>query len=64
MQKGRELRRLEAIAGRDSMTEKDRLMLDFADTFEKEFIAQGERRRDINETLDTGLNILKRFSLD
>ena len=33
--KGRELRRLEAIAGRDSMTEKDRLMLDFADTFEK-----------------------------
>lgn len=62
--KGRELRRLEAIAGRDSMTEKDRLMLDFADTFEKEFIAQGERRRDINETLDTGLNILKRFSLD
>ena len=62
--KGRELRRLEAIVGRDSMTEKDRLMLDFADTFEKEFIAQGERRRDINETLDTGLNILKRFSLD
>lgn len=59
--KGRELRRLEAIVGRDGMTDGDKRMLDFADVFEREFVNQGTARRDINETLDTGINILKRF---
>lgn len=62
--KGRDLRRLEAIVGRDGMTEKDRLMLDFADAFEKGFVNQGMERRDIAETLDAGLDIMKRFSLE
>lgn len=62
--KGRDLRRLEAIVGRDGMTDSDRHMLDFADVFEKEFVNQGMTRRSINETLDAGINILKRFSLD
>jgi V/A-type H+-transporting ATPase subunit B len=61
--KGRDLRRLEAIVGRDGMTEKDRLMLDFADAFEREFVNQGMTRRDIDDTLDTGINIMKKFSL-
>lgn len=60
--KGRELRRLEAIIGREGITEKDRVMLDFANIFEREFINQ-ENRRDINETLDLAVNILNRFSL-
>lgn len=62
--KGRDLRRLEAIIGREGMTKKDRNILDFADSFEKEFIMQGDRGKSISETLDTGMNILKRFSLE
>jgi V/A-type H+-transporting ATPase subunit B len=61
--RGRDLRKLEAIVGREGMTEKDRKMLDFAEQFEKEFINQGTARRSIIETLDTGIEILKRFDL-
>ena len=62
--KGRDLRRLEAIVGREGMTEGDRLMLDFAATFEGELIHQGTARRGIDETLDRGLSLLRRFNLD
>jgi V/A-type H+-transporting ATPase subunit B len=62
--KGRDLRRLEAIVGREGMTEDDRGMLNFADAFEREFVHQGMIRRSINETLDEGINLLKRFSLE
>jgi V/A-type H+-transporting ATPase subunit B len=62
--RGRDLRRLEAIVGRDGMSEKDRLMLDFTDQFEREFVNQESARRNINETLDTGIDLLKRFSLE
>jgi V/A-type H+-transporting ATPase subunit B len=62
--KGRELRRLEAIVGREGMTENDRGMLNFADAFEREFVHQGSVRRSINETLDNGINLLKRFSFE
>jgi len=61
--KGRDLRRLEAIVGREGMTEGDRLMLDFADAFERELIHQGMVRRDIHETLDRGLDVMGKFSL-
>ncbi|MCM2358102.1 MAG: V-type ATP synthase subunit B [Geobacteraceae bacterium] len=62
--KGRDLRRLEAIVGRDGMIESDRLMLDFAEAFERELVNQGGARRDIDETLDTGIALLRRFSLE
>ncbi|MDI6801932.1 MAG: V-type ATP synthase subunit B [Thermodesulfovibrionales bacterium] len=62
--KGRDLRRLEAIVGREGMAESDRGMLNFADAFEREFVNQGMIKRSINETLDAGINLLKRFSLD
>jgi vacuolar-type H+-ATPase subunit B/Vma2 len=39
-------------------------MLDFADAFEREFVNQGMTRRDINETLDTGLRLLNKFKLE
>lgn len=61
--KGRELRRLETIVGREAMTAEDRKFLDFADTLEREFINQGMMRRAIFETLDLGIEILKRFAL-
>ncbi len=60
--KGRDLRRLEAIVGRDGLTSQDRLLLDFADAFEREFLNQIERR-DIFETLECGLSLLERFQL-
>jgi V/A-type H+-transporting ATPase subunit B len=62
--KGRDLRRLEAIVGRDGMTKADVLMLDFADAFEKEFVGQGMTRRTVGETLDAGLELMKKFSLE
>ncbi len=62
--KGRDLRRLEAIVGRDGMIKTDILMLDFADEFEKEFVGQGMERRSVQQTLDTGLNLMKKFNLE
>jgi V/A-type H+-transporting ATPase subunit B len=61
--KGRELKKLEAIVGRDGMAESDQLLLDFASEFEKQFIHQGNRARSIIQTLDMGLEILQTFNL-
>jgi V/A-type H+-transporting ATPase subunit B len=60
--KGRELKKLEAIVGRDGMAEADQLLLDFADIFENEFIHQEKQTRSIYQTLDKGLEILGRFN--
>jgi len=62
--KGRDLRRLEAIVGRDGMTKADLPMLDFADAFEQEIIGQGPVRRVVQESLDAGLVLMKRFALE
>jgi len=62
--KGRDLRRLEAIVGRDGMTKADIKMLDLADAFEKDFIGQGSVRRTAHETLDAGILLMKKFSLE
>jgi len=62
--KGRDLRRLEAIVGRDGMTKADILMLDFADVFEREFVGQGTVRRTVQETLDVGLRLMEQFELE
>lgn len=62
--KGRDLRRLEAIVGREGMTEGDKRMLDLADAFEKEFVNQGITRKNITETLDAGINLLTRFGVE
>ena len=60
---GRELRRLEAIVGREGMSEADRHVLDFADAFEHEIVHQGNARRGIGETLDISKRLLDRFKL-
>jgi V/A-type H+-transporting ATPase subunit B len=62
--KGRDLRRLEAIVGRDGMTKADVPMLEFADAFEREIIGQGVTRRTVQDSLDAGLGLMKRFSLE
>lgn len=61
--KGRELKKLEAIVGRDGMAESDQILLDFATVFENDFIHQNMTARSIYQTLDTGLEILERFKL-
>jgi V/A-type H+-transporting ATPase subunit B len=61
--KGRELKKLEAIVGRDGMGETDQLLLDFASLFENEFVHQGTQTRSIYNTLDKGLEILEKFNL-
>ena len=60
---GRDLRRLEAIVGREGMGEGDRHMLDFADAFEREIVHQGAERRSIGRTLDLSRDLLVRFGL-
>ncbi len=62
--KGRDLRSLEAIVGRDGMSEADRLMLDFAESFEKELVHQGDERRTVDQTLDAGKNLVGKFGLE
>jgi V/A-type H+-transporting ATPase subunit B len=62
--KGRELKKLEAIVGRDGMAESDQLLLDFASEFENQFVHQGNRSRSIYKTLDKGIEILQIFNLE
>ena len=62
--KGRELKKLEAIVGKDGMAESDQLLLDFAAFFENDFIHQATKTRSINQTLDKGLKILEKFNLE
>lgn len=50
---GRDLRGLVAIVGKEALSDRDKHLLDFADTFEKKFVRQGkEEDRDITTTLD------------
>jgi V/A-type H+-transporting ATPase subunit B len=62
--KGRDLRRFEAIVGRDAMSEGDKRILDFADAFERELVHQGSGRRSIVETLDLSGALLARFRME
>jgi V/A-type H+-transporting ATPase subunit B len=59
---GEELRDLVNIVGREALSERDNLYLDFADRFEEEFVDQGfKTSRDIDETLDLGWELLSMF---
>ncbi|MEO6666717.1 MAG: V-type ATP synthase subunit B [Nitrospiria bacterium] len=55
---GRDLRRMEAIVGKDGIPEADRPLLEFAERFEREFIHQGRDDRPMLETLDIGWRLL------
>lgn len=61
--RGRDLRHLEAIVGRDGMSAADTRMLDFADAFEREIVHQGAARRSVGDTLDRSHALLARFEL-
>jgi V/A-type H+-transporting ATPase subunit B len=59
---GRELRRLEAVVGREGLLAGDCRLLDFATRFEREFVHQGAARRTVGETLDLGATLLAEFA--
>jgi len=57
---GCDLRGLVAIVGKEALSERDRLVLEFADAFERKFVNQGrDEDRTIFETLDIGWNLLQ-----
>ncbi|MHC1626731.1 MAG: ATP synthase subunit B [Methanoculleaceae archaeon] len=56
---GNDLRGLVAIVGKDALSGRDRMFLEFADLFEDRFIRQGiNEDRSIEETLDLGWELL------
>ena len=56
---GKVIRETALVSGEAALTEVEKLYLQFADRFEKEFISQGtDENRDIDETLDIGWELL------
>ncbi|HIQ50189.1 MAG TPA: ATP synthase subunit B [Nanoarchaeota archaeon] len=56
---GRELRGLAAIVGEEALSEREKLILKFADEFEKRFIQQGiNENRSIEDTLEIAWELL------
>jgi len=56
---GNDLRGLVAIVGKDALSERDRIFLEFAELFEDRFVRQGPTEdRSIQETLDLGWELL------
>lgn len=62
---GKDLRGLVAIVGKESLSEKDRKLLDFADMFEDRVVRQGiDEDRTIVDTLSIAWDILKTLDQD
>ena len=58
--KVQEVRALAKVLGEADLTPKDKKYLEFGEQFEKRFINQGKYEfRDINQTLDLALELLK-----
>jgi V/A-type H+-transporting ATPase subunit B len=56
---GKDLRGLVAIVGKESLSDRDKTLLTFADIFEDKFVRQGyEEDRGIEETLQLGWDLL------
>jgi V/A-type H+-transporting ATPase subunit B len=60
---GRDLRRLIAVVGEGSLSESDQRILEFADSFERRFVNQSERRS-LSATLDIAWELLSGFPED
>ncbi|TES92559.1 MAG: V-type ATP synthase subunit B [Candidatus Cloacimonadota bacterium] len=60
--KGKDAQELAVILGEASLSEMDKIHFDFADSFEKNYVSQGEyENRSIEETLDIGWKLLSVF---
>lgn len=62
--RGREARLTAAIVGESGLDESDRRALRFADSFETGFVAQGDTRRSLQQTLATGWALLDEIPRD
>lgn len=62
---GNDLRGLVAIVGKDALSERDRLLLEFADHFENRFVRQGyDEDRTIEDTLSLGWDLLSTLPVE
>jgi len=62
---GNDLRGLVAIVGKDALSERDRLLLEFADIFENRFVRQGyDEDRTIEDTLTLGWDLLSTLPVE
>jgi V/A-type H+-transporting ATPase subunit B len=62
---GNDLRGLVAIVGKDALSERDRLLLEFADLFENRFVRQGyDEDRTIEDTLNLGWELLSSLPVE
>jgi len=62
---GNDLRGLVAIVGKDALSERDRLLLEFADIFENRFVRQGyDEDRTIEDTLSLGWDLLSTLPVE
>ena len=62
---GNDLRGLVAIVGKDALSERDRMLLEFADIFEQRFVKQGyDEDRTIVDTLDLGWDLLSTLPVE
>ncbi len=59
---GKDLRGLVSIVGKESLSESDKLFLEFADAFEKKYVAQKtNENRKIEDSLDVAWEILSKL---
>ncbi len=62
---GNDLRGLVAIVGKDALSERDRMFLEFADLFEDRFVRQGrDENRSIQQTLDLSWELLSTLPVE
>ncbi|MDD1700662.1 MAG: V-type ATP synthase subunit B [Methanoregula sp.] len=62
---GNDLRGLVAIVGKDALSERDRMLLEFADIFENRFVRQGyDEDRTIEDTLNLGWDLLSTLPVE
>jgi V/A-type H+-transporting ATPase subunit B len=62
---GNDLRGLVAIVGKDALSERDRMFLEFADLYEDRFVRQGyDEDRTIEDTLDLGWDLLSALPVE
>jgi V/A-type H+-transporting ATPase subunit B len=62
---GNDLRGLVAIVGKDALSERDRMFLEFADLFENRFVRQGfDEDRTIEDTLNLGWELLSMLPVE
>ncbi|MFX1589579.1 MAG: V-type ATP synthase subunit B [Promethearchaeota archaeon] len=62
--KGVQLRQLASISGEESLSDKDKRFLEFADKFEQKFIHQGTSRRSIEHSFELSWDLLRTMQKD